>query len=228
MELTASRSGHCPGFAGGGGRQLLSGHILRQELCVARLCAVAGLHWWPPIPETGSTPYQYNPAHGSDTGAAMWWGVPLGFIESRSLLEQGELPLWNRYGHAGDTLIGQAVSMLGDPLQLIVILGRGSAEAWDVKYVVAKFLFSAGFGLLILRLFGSRPMSLIYAALAAYCGVYFFIYNHPFFLFLPTLPGFCSPRSAGLADNPAGGSGGDWSGCWPTLPVSTPVTWKRR
>jgi len=140
--------------------------------------------WWPPLPGTGHTPYQYNPAHGSDTGAMMWWGVPAGFIESRSLLEQGELPLWNRYGHAGDTLIGQAVSMLGDPLQLIVIFGRGSAEAWDVKYVVAKFLFSAGFGLLILRLFGSRPMSLIYAALAAYCGVYFFIYNHPvFFVF---------------------------------------------
>jgi hypothetical protein len=140
--------------------------------------------WWPPLPGAGHTPYQYDPAHGSDTGAMMWWGVPLGFVESRSLLEQGELPLWNRYGHAGDTLIGQAVSMLGDPLQGIVILGRGSAEAWDVKYVVAKFLFSAGFGLLILRLFGSRPMSLIYAALAAYCGVYFFIYNHPvFFVF---------------------------------------------
>ena len=122
--------------------------------------------------------------HGSDTWATMLWGVPVGFIESRSLLQNGEVPLWNRYSHAGDTLIGQAISMLGDPLQLIVILGRGSAGAWDVKFVVAKFIFCAGFGLLILRLLGSRPLSLIYAALAAYCGAFFYIYNHPvFFVF---------------------------------------------
>ena len=114
----------------------------------------------------------------------MWWGVPVGFIESRSLLEHGELPLWNRYSHAGDTLIGQNETMLGDPLQLIVILGRGSAGAWDVKFVVAKFLFCIGFALLILRLLGSRLLSLIYAALAAYCGAFFYINNHPvFFVF---------------------------------------------
>ena len=63
--------------------------------------------------------------------------------------------------------------MLGDPLQLIVILGRGSAEAWDVKFVMAKFLFCVGFGLLILRLPGNRVLAFIYAALAAYCGAYF-------------------------------------------------------
>jgi hypothetical protein len=114
----------------------------------------------------------------------MLWAVPAGFIESRSLLEQGELPLWNRYSRAGDTLIGQAVSMFGDPLHLIVILGHGSAGAWDVKFLVAKFLFCLGFGLLILRLLGSRPLSLVYAMLAAYCGAFFYINNHPaFFLF---------------------------------------------
>ena len=111
--------------------------------------------WRPPLPGMDPAPYQYKPQHGSDTGAMMWWDVPVGFIESRSLLDHGELPLWNRYSHAGDTLVGQAVSMLGDPLQLIVILGRGSAEAWDVKFVVAKFLFCVGFGLLILRLLGT-------------------------------------------------------------------------
>jgi len=114
----------------------------------------------------------------------MWWGIPVGFIESRSLLEHGELPLWNRYGHAGDTFIGQNETMLGDPLQLIVIVGRGSAEAWDIKFIVAKFLFCIGFGLLILRLFGNSLASLIYTALAAYCGAFFFINNHPvFFVF---------------------------------------------
>ncbi len=55
----------------------------------------------------------------------MWYAMPTAFIESRSLLEHGELPLWNRYGQAGETLIGQATSMFGDPLHFIVLLGQG-------------------------------------------------------------------------------------------------------
>jgi hypothetical protein len=124
------------------------------------------------------------PNHGSDTAAMMLWGIPAGFVESRALLEDGELPLWNRYGHVGDTFIGQAVTMLGDPLQLIVILGRGTAWAWDIKFLTAKFTFCVGFGMLMLRLFQSRPLALIYAAFAAYCGAFFYINNHPvFFVF---------------------------------------------
>jgi hypothetical protein len=139
---------------------------------------------WPPSPGVQAQPVAGVSPHGSDTAVMMWWDVPVGFVESRSLLEHGELPLWNRYSHAGDTLIGQAVSMLGDPLQIIVILGQGSAGAWDVKFLAAKFLFSVGFGLLILRLLECRTMSLLYAALAAYCGAFFCINNHPvFFVF---------------------------------------------
>ena len=138
--------------------------------------------WGSPLP--GNPPMRHVAQHGSDTSAMMIWGVPLGFMESRSLLEQGELPLWNRYSHAGDTLIGQNETMMGDPLQLIVILGRGTAGAWDVKYVVAKFLFCVGFGLLVRRLLGSEPLALLFAALAAYCGAFFYINNHlVFFVF---------------------------------------------
>jgi len=123
-------------------------------------------------------------AHGSDTGSMLIWGVPAGFIESRSVWEHGELPLWNRYSHAGDTLIGQAVSMLGDPLQWIVIAGHGSAIAWDIKFVLAKFLFTLGCGLLIRRLFGDLRLTLIFSVLAAYCGAFYYIYNHTvFFVF---------------------------------------------
>lgn len=139
---------------------------------------------WPPLPGMKPGPAPNVSQHGSDTEAMMWWAVPMGFVESRSLWEHGELPLWNRYGHAGATLIGQAVSMLGDPLQLMVILGKGSAGAWDIKFLAAKFLFCVGFGLLVLRLTGNRTVSLIYSALAAYCGAYFYINNHPvFFVF---------------------------------------------
>src|SRR5262249_2426545 len=31
-------------------------------------------------------------AHGSDTGSTLIWGVPVGFIQSRSVLEHGDLP----------------------------------------------------------------------------------------------------------------------------------------
>jgi hypothetical protein len=71
--------------------------------------------------------------------------------------------------------------MLGDPLQLIVIFGRGSALAWDIKFLTAKFVFCIGFGLLILRLLGNHGLSLIYAVLAAYCGANYFFKNHPVF-----------------------------------------------
>ncbi len=137
---------------------------------------------WPTLPGTSATPI--TDVHGSDSAATMVWCVPVTFIESRSLLEQGEVSLWNRYSHAGDTLIGQAVSMIGDPLHWIVILGRGSAGAWDLKFLLAKFLFCVGFGWLILRLFSSLPLSLLFAALSAYCGAFFYIYSHPsFFVF---------------------------------------------
>ena len=114
--------------------------------------------------------------------------VPWGFIEYRSLLQHGELPLWDRYGHAGSAFLGQAVTMLGDPLQLIVIFGHGSALAWDLKFLTAKLLFCIGFGLLVQRLLACQPLALIYAALAAYCGAYFYINNHPSFFVIAYAP----------------------------------------
>ncbi len=164
---------------------IFCGKSFVSPACVERMVYQS----WPPLPGMDATHgYKKVSQHGSDTPAIMWWGIPAGFIESRSLLEHGEIPLWNRYSHAGDTFIGQAITMLGDPLQLIVIVGRGSAVAWDIKYLVAKFLFCAGFGLLILRLFASHPLSLIYAAMAAYCGAFFYINNHPAFFVLCYAP----------------------------------------
>lgn len=125
---------------------------------------------------------------GSDSAAILLWGVPAGKVESRSLLQHGKLPLWNRYGYSGNTFIGQAVSMLGDPLQMIVILGHGSAAAWDAKFLLSKLLFCVGFGLLIGRLLRSVALSLIFAALSAYCGAFFYIDNHPSFFVLSYAP----------------------------------------
>ena len=159
---------------------LFCGRSYVSPVCVGPLV----YSWWPSLPGMKKEPAPNVLQHGSDTEAMMWWGIPVGFIESRSLLEHGELPLWNRYNHAGEILMGQAISMLGDPLHLIVILGHGSAGAWDIKFLAAKLLFCVGFGLLILRLLENRALSLIYSALAAYCGAYFYINNHlAFFVF---------------------------------------------
>jgi hypothetical protein len=143
----------------------------------------AMVYSWPPLfPGLKSAPE--ISAHGSDVWATMVQQVPEGFVEYRDLLQQGELPLWDRYAHAGQPFLGQAITMLGDPLQLIVILGRGSATAWDLKFLTARFLFSAGFGWLVWRLMGSQPLGLLLAALGAYCGAFFYILIHPvFFVF---------------------------------------------
>jgi hypothetical protein len=126
----------------------------------------------------------YAPTHGSDAAAMMIAEVPMAFVASRALLEHGELPLWNRYNHCGETFIGQAIYMLGDPLQLIVFLGHGAALAWDIKFLTAKFLFCVGFGWLVLTLLRSAVLGFIFAALAAYCGAFFYIFCHPaFFVF---------------------------------------------
>ena len=165
---------------------------------------------WPPLPGMQRTPPV--PKHGSDTWAMMLWSVPCGFIESRSLWQYGELPLWNRYSQGGETFIGQAITMLGDPMQLIVVLGGGSALAWDVKFLAAKFLFCVGFGLLIRRWFGSLPLALLYTALAAYCGAFFYIQNHPAFFVFVYAPWILLSASAWLDLKEAGWIG--WGLVW--------------
>ncbi|MEY4005565.1 MAG: hypothetical protein RLZZ221_1661, partial [Verrucomicrobiota bacterium] len=87
----------------------------------------------------------------SDVGAVMWQHVPFSVIQQRAL-SQGELPLWNRYNALGVPLLGQGQSMFGDPLHFLVIAARGAAWAWDLKYLIAKWLFATGLGLAVLAL----------------------------------------------------------------------------
>lgn len=87
----------------------------------------------------------------SDIGAVIWQHVPFSMMQGRALA-QGELPLWNRYNALGVPLLAQGQSMFGDPLHFLVIAFNGAAWAWDIKYVVAKWLFAAGLGLTVLAL----------------------------------------------------------------------------
>jgi len=125
---------------------------------------------------------------GSDLGAAMWQNFPYSVVESRGLFKYGELPLWNRYNSCGLPLLGQGLSMCADPLQLLVLLTGGSAGAWDLKYILAKFLFAACIGLSVFQAAKHLPAALCLAASAPFIGFFPFRYAHPAFFTLCYAP----------------------------------------
>ncbi len=115
---------------------------------------------------------------GADVGAVMWQHVPYSMLQSRALA-QGELPLWNRYNSAGTPLLAQGQSMFGDPLHFLVIAADGAAWAWDLKYLIAKWLLAAGIGLCVLRLTRHLPSAAIVAAVMPFIGFFVYRVNHP-------------------------------------------------
>src|SRR4029077_333250 len=70
---------------------------------------------------------------GADVGAMLWPDFSYAVMEERALKEQREVPLWNRFNGAGRSLIGQGLSMLGDPANLAVVPGGGGAFAFDPR-----------------------------------------------------------------------------------------------
>ena len=125
---------------------------------------------------------------GSDLGASMWYSWPASVVESRALLRDFSLPLWNRYDSSGLPLLGQGQSMFGDPLHLLVLLSRGSAGWWDFKYLLAKFLFAAALGFCVLHLTRHVPSALVIAVSAPFIGFYSYRYSHPAFFSISYAP----------------------------------------
>ncbi len=166
---------------------------------------------YPTLPGYTSTATGNN--MGSDIGAIMWQHVPLSMVEARAL-RHGEAPLWNRYNSAGTPLLGQGQSMFGDPLHFLVIAANGAAWAWDLKYLIAKWLFAVGMGLIVLGVGGGtagrgglrseadatmeqrppaagpalRAAALIVAAVAPFIGFFVYRFNHPAFFSLCYAP----------------------------------------
>ena len=114
----------------------------------------------------------------ADVGAIMWSHIPLSMIQHRALA-QGELPLWNRYNSAGTPLLAQGQSMFGDPLHLVVVLANGASWAWDLKFLVAKWLFATALGLLVLAVTRHQPAALLVTLSAPFIGFFLYRYNHP-------------------------------------------------
>ncbi|MEN3371124.1 MAG: hypothetical protein V7609_3267 [Verrucomicrobiota bacterium] len=133
----------------------------------------------PTVPS--STEAATDDEKGPDLGATMWYSWPTSVVESRSLLRDLELPLWNRYDSGGLPLLGQGQSMFGDPLHLLVLLTNGSVGAWDVKYLLAKFLFATCLGLCVFHLTKHLPAATIVTASATFIGFFSYRYNHPAF-----------------------------------------------
>jgi hypothetical protein len=118
---------------------------------------------------------------GSDTGATMWQNMPHSFVQSRALFRDGELPLWNRYNSCGLTLLGQGLSMFGDPLHMLPVLAAGEAWAWDLKFLLAKVLFCFGLGLAVYASCRHLPTALLLAFSSGFIGFFAFRFNHPAF-----------------------------------------------
>ena len=125
---------------------------------------------------------------GSDLGASMWYSWPTSVAESRALLKDHELPLWNRYDSAGLPLLGQGQSMFGDPLHWLVLLTNGAAGWWDLKYVLAKFLFAAALAFAVLQLTRHLPSAVIISFTASFIGFFSYRYSHPAFFSLCYAP----------------------------------------
>ena len=118
---------------------------------------------------------------GSDTGAMMWQNLPYSVVQSRALARYAELPLWNRYNSCGTILLGQGLSMFGDPLHLITLAGGGAGWAWDIKFLVAKVLFCWALGLLVLVSARHFPSALLLACSSAFIGFFSYRFDHPAF-----------------------------------------------
>jgi hypothetical protein len=119
-----------------------------------------------------------NP-NSADIDALMWAHLPYSIIQHRALFNDWEPPLWNRYNSTGTPLLGQGQSCFGDPLQLIPLAANGAPWAWDVKFLLAKWLLACGIGFCLWRLTGHLSVSLLMAASAQFIGFFVYRINHP-------------------------------------------------
>jgi hypothetical protein len=135
---------------------------------------------YPTVP--GSANSNVAALNGADIAAAVWQHLPMSMVQHRALLQDGELPLWNRYNSCGTLLLGQGQSMFGDPLHSILLLADGAAWAWDLKYVIAKWIFATALGLTVLTITRHLPASLIVSLAAPFMGFFVYRFNHPAFV----------------------------------------------
>lgn len=127
----------------------------------------------------GMTDLTIENARGADRGALLWQHLPYSAVQHHAIFHDGELPLWNRTASCGNVLLGQGQSMLGDPFHLVVVGADGAAWAWDLKYVVARFLFACGCGWVVFAVTRRFGPAALMAGTAAFMGFFTYRLNHP-------------------------------------------------
>jgi hypothetical protein len=127
----------------------------------------------------GATEYMYTDTMGSDTGALLFNHLYYPMLQHDALLKHGEWPLWNRNSLCGEPLLGQGQSMFGDPFNFLTILADGAAWAWDVRFLIAHWLFSAGLGFIVWRLTRHLAAALLVTLGSAFIAFYTYRLGHP-------------------------------------------------
>ncbi|CAN5255306.1 hypothetical protein BH10PSE17_BH10PSE17_37860 [soil metagenome] len=131
----------------------------------------------PTLPEQGSSTAE--DVHLTDVGAIMWHHFPFSVVQERSIKEDGEFPLWNRYGSAGQSMIGQGQAMLGDPLNWLIWAWGANSPSYDAKFLILRMVFAASLGFTVLMLTRSPFASCLVAFVTPFVGYFVFRVNHP-------------------------------------------------
>lgn len=115
---------------------------------------------------------------GADTGAMDWYFFPITSVGERAVNQDGEFPLWNRYGSAGVSIIGQGQAMIGDPFTWLQWAVGTDAWSFDVKFVLLRVVFATALGLSVLATTGAAWPSMLTAFAANFIGFFNYRVNH--------------------------------------------------
>jgi hypothetical protein len=130
-------------------------------------------------PTLPGPPIRIENVRGADVGAMLWQHFSYAVMEERALKEQRELPLWNRFNGAGRSLIGQGLSMIGDPVNLAIVVSGVSALAFDLKFVALKMLFVFAIGASVYLVSASLRAAMLITGFSAFLTYFIFRINHP-------------------------------------------------
>ena len=114
----------------------------------------------------------------SDTGALLFQHLYYPMVQ-RDALQAGELPLWNRYSLSGEPLLGQGQSMFGDPFNFITIVADGAAWAWDIRFLIARWLLACSLGGIVWLLTRRIGPAILTTIGAGFLGFFTYRLVHP-------------------------------------------------
>lgn len=114
----------------------------------------------------------------SDTGALLFQHLYYPMVQ-RDALRAGEWPLWNRYSLSGEPLLGQGQSMFGDPFNFLTIATDGAGWAWDLRFLIARWLLAAALGGIVWQLTRHLGAALLTTLGAGFLGFFTYRLVHP-------------------------------------------------